>query len=218
LESHPAAALEQFEAVSLLIDRARSIVPEFAVTEDNSDAVVQLCNQLDGIPLAIELAATRLRSLSITQIVERLDRRFQLLTGGYRTGLPRQQTLRALIDWSCELCTPAEQLLWARLSVFPGSFDLESAENVCGFGDLDPLQIVDLIDRLVAKSIIFTERSGEHIRYGQLVTVREYGAELLSRGTGMRCSNGGSATTISSGPATWSPDGAAPGRPKRSRP
>ena len=124
--------------MSLLIDRARSIVPEFAVTEDNSDAVVQLCNQLDGMPLAIELAATRLRALSVTQIVERLDRRFQLLTGGDRTGLPRQQTLRALIDWSCELCTPAEQLLWARLSAFPGSFDLESAEKVCGFGDLGP--------------------------------------------------------------------------------
>jgi predicted ATPase/DNA-binding CsgD family transcriptional regulator len=184
LESHPAAGLEQFEAVNLLIDRARSIVPDFAVTDENSDAVVQLCNQLDGMPLAIELAATRLRALSMTQIVERLDRRFQLLTGGDRTGLPRQQTLRALIDWSCELCTPAEQLLWARLSVFPGSFDLESAENVCGFGDLDPLQIVDLIDRLVAKSIIFTERSGEQVRYGQLMTVREYGAELLSRGDG----------------------------------
>lgn len=180
-ESHTAEGLDQFEAVSLLIDRARSIVPDFAVTAENSDAVVQLCNSLDGMPLAIELAATRLRSLSVTQIVERLDRRFQLLTGGDRAGLPRQQTLRALIDWSCELCTPAEQLLWARLSVFPGNFDLESAENVCGFGDLDPLQIIDVMDRLVAKSIIFTERSGEQVRYRQLMTVREYGAELLAR-------------------------------------
>lgn len=116
--------------------------------------------------------------------MDRLDQRFQLLTGGDRTGLPRQQTLRALIDWSCELCTPAEQLLWARLAVFPGSFDLESAEIVCGFGDLDRAQIVDLIDRLVAKSIIFTERSGENVRYGQLMTVREYGAELLAREDG----------------------------------
>jgi DNA-binding CsgD family transcriptional regulator/tetratricopeptide (TPR) repeat protein len=167
--------------VNLLVDRARSIIPDFAVTAENSDAVVQLCNRLDGMPLAIELAATRLRSLSVTQIVERLDRRFQLLTGGDRAGLPRQQTLRALIDWSCELCTPAEQLLWARLSVFPGSFDLESAENVCGFGELDPLQIIDVMDRLVAKSIIFTERSGEQVRYRQLMTMREYGAELLAQ-------------------------------------
>jgi predicted ATPase/DNA-binding CsgD family transcriptional regulator len=179
-ESHTSEGLEQFEAVSLLIDRARSIVPDFAVTAENSDAVVQLCNSLDGMPLAIELAAARLRSLSVTQIVERLEKRFQLLTGGDRAGLPRQQTLRALIDWSCELCTPAEQLLWARLSVFPGSFDLESAENVCGFGDLDRLQIVDLMDRLVAKSIISTERSGEQVRYRQLMTMREYGAELLA--------------------------------------
>ncbi|QCB98872.1 LuxR family transcriptional regulator [Arthrobacter sp. PAMC25564] len=180
LEPHTAESLGQFEAVSLLIDRARSIVPDFAVTAENSEAVVQLCNSLDGIPLAIELAAVRLRSLSVTQIVERLERRFQLLTGGDRTGLPRQQTLRALIDWSCELCTPAEQLLWARLSVFPGTLDLESAENVCGFGGLDPLQIIDLMDRLVAKSVIFTERSGEQVRYRQLMTMREYGAELLS--------------------------------------
>jgi predicted ATPase/DNA-binding CsgD family transcriptional regulator len=179
-ESHSAAALDQYEAVNLLVDRARAIVADFAITDENSDAVVQLCSRLDGIPLAIELAAARLRSLSVTQIVERLDRRFQLLTGGDRAGRPRQKTLRALIDWSCQLCTPAEQLLWARLSVFPGSFDLESAESVCGFGDLDPVQILELLDRLVAKSIVSTERSGEQIRYRQLMTMREYGAELLA--------------------------------------
>jgi predicted ATPase/DNA-binding CsgD family transcriptional regulator len=179
-ESHTVTGLHQYEAVNLLIDRARGMVADFAVTAENSEAVVQLCNRLDGMPLAIELAAARLRSLSVTQIVERLDRRFQLLTGGDRAGLPRQRTLRALIDWSCELCTPAERLLWARLSVFPGSFDLESAENVCGFGDLDPIQILDLLDRLVAKSVVSTERSGEQIRYRQLMTMREYGAELLA--------------------------------------
>ena len=180
LESHTATALDQYEAVNLLVDRARAIVADFAVTAENSDAVVQLCNRLDGIPLAIELAAARLRSLSVTQIVERLDRRFQLLTGGDRAGLPRQKTLRALIDWSCQLCTPAEQLLWARLSVFPGSFDLESVEKVCGFGDLHETQILELLDKLVAKSIVSTERSGEQIRYRQLMTMREYGAELLA--------------------------------------
>lgn len=183
-EEHTPEGLEQFEAVNLLIDRARSITPDFTVTAENAAAVIQLCNSLDGIPLAIELAAARLRSLSVTQIVERLERRFQLLTGGDRAGLPRQQTLRALVDWSYELCTPAEQLIWARLSVFPGSFDLESAENVCGFGDLDPLEVIDLLDRLVAKSIVLIQRTGEHVRYRQLMTMREYGAELLARGDG----------------------------------
>lgn len=183
LDSHAAAGLEQYEAVSLLVDRARATITDFSVTPENSDAIVQLCNRLDGIPLAIEMAAARLRSLSVTQIVERLDQRFQLLTSGDRAGLPRQKTLRALIDWSCDLCTPAEQLLWARLSVFPGSFDLESVESVCGFGDLDPTQILDLLDRLVAKSIVSAERSGELIRYRQLMTIREYGADLLARGT-----------------------------------
>jgi predicted ATPase/DNA-binding CsgD family transcriptional regulator len=177
---HTALGLDRFESVSLLIDRARSIVPDFAVTAENCAAVAQLCNRLDGMPLAIELAAARLRSLSVTQLAERLERRFQLLIGGDRASMPRQQTLRALIDWSCQLCTPPEQLLWARLSVFPGSFDLATAEMVCGFGELDPLQIIDVMDRLVAKSIIFTERSGEQIRYRQLMTMREYGAELLA--------------------------------------
>lgn len=171
--------LDHFEAVRLLIDRARSIVPDFSVTDENRDAVIQLCSRLDGIPLAIELAATRLRALSVTQIGARLDHRFQLLTGGNRVALPRQQTLRALIDWSYELCTAAEQLLWARLSVFPGSFDLTAAEDVCGFGELEADRIVDLLDRLVAKSIILAERSGEQVRYRQLMTVREYGVQLL---------------------------------------
>lgn len=180
-EEHTPEGLEQFEAVNLLIDRARSIVPDFAVTAENAAAVVQLCSSLDGIPLAIELAAARLRSLSVTQIVERLERRFQLLTGGDRSALPRQQTLRALVDWSYELCKPAEQVLWARLSVFPGSFDLESAEDVCGFGNLDPLEVIDLLDRLVAKSIVLIQRTGEHVRYRQLMTMREYGGELLAR-------------------------------------
>lgn len=176
---HTPHGIDHFEAVKLLIDRARSIQPDFTVTVENVDAVVHLCNRLDGIPLAIELAATRLRALSVTQIADRLDKRFQLLTGGSRTALPRQQTLRALIDWSYELCTAAEQLLWIRLAVFSGSFDLEAAEQICGFGDLDRELIIDLLDRLIAKSILATERDGENIRYRQLMTVREYGAQLL---------------------------------------
>jgi predicted ATPase/DNA-binding CsgD family transcriptional regulator len=171
--------LEHFESVQLLLDRARGVVPDFAVTEDNRAAIVQLCSTLDGMPLAIELAATRLRTLSVTQLVERLDQRFQLLTGGDRTALPRQQTLRALIDWSYELCTTAEKLLWKRLSVFPGSFDLHAVEEVCIFGDLEHELAVDVLDHLVAKSIVLTERSGEGVRYRLLMTIREYGAQLL---------------------------------------
>ncbi|MCX5042365.1 LuxR C-terminal-related transcriptional regulator [Aldersonia sp. NBC_00410] len=178
-ESHTAKAIAHYEAVSLLVDRARNVLPDFTVTDENVEAVVQLCDRLDGIPLAIELAATRLRSLSVTQIVHRLDKRFSLLAGGNRMAMPRQQTLRALIDWSFDLCTQSEQLLWARLSIFPGTFDLDAVEEICGFGALDPELIIDLLDRLVAKSIILTERTGESVRYRQLMTVREYGSELL---------------------------------------
>lgn len=174
-----AADLERFEAVGLLVDRARQVVPGFEVTDDNADAVAQLCIALDGVPLALELAATRLRSLSPAQLVERLDRRFALLTGGSRVAVPRQQTLRALIDWSYELCSDAERTLWARLSVFTGSFDLEGAETVCADDDLPSEQVIDLLDRLIAKSLVGVDRSSSVLRYSQLVTVREYGHELL---------------------------------------
>jgi len=178
--------IEYFDSVRLLIDRARSVDPAFEVTTANRVAVAQLCQRLDGIPLAIELAATRLRSMSVVQLVERLDRRFDLLTGGSRAALPRQQTLRALIDWSHELCSPDERLLWARLSVFSGGFEVEAAEEVCGFGQLTSEGVLDLIDHLVAKSLVIAEnvydtQSGGsvRVRYRQLMTFREYGAELL---------------------------------------
>lgn len=177
--------LEGFESVRLLLDRARNVDPEFELTDGNRSDVAQLCQMLDGIPLAIELAASRLRSVSVGQLVDRLDRRFDILTGGSRAVLPRQQTLRALIDWSYELCTPAEQLLWGRLSVFPGGFDLGAAEEVCGFGALDPRDVLDVLDHLVAKSLVVAARppalgeGSERVRYHQLMTVREYGAELL---------------------------------------
>lgn len=180
-DSHNPQGLDRFEAVRLLTDRTRGVAPDFTITAENSAAIVQLCDRLDGIPLAIELAASRLRSLTVSQFLERLDKRFQLLTGGDRTALPRQQTLRALIDWSYDLCTDAEQLLWARLSVFPGGFDLAAAETVCGFEGLGPEAIIDHLDRLIAKSIILTERSGEKMRYRQLMTMREYGAQLLEK-------------------------------------
>ncbi|MFF4145465.1 ATP-binding protein [Streptomyces sp. NPDC001698] len=178
---HDAASVDHSEAVQLLVDRARSVAPDFAVTDANRPAVQQLCERLDGMPLAIELAAIRLRTLSVGQVVERLDHRFELLTGGSRVARPRQQTLRALIDWSHELCSDDERLLWARMSVFPGGCDLTAVEEVCGFGDLAPERIVDILDRLVAKSIVIAEHTGEQVRYRQLMTVREYGAERLGQ-------------------------------------
>lgn len=170
--------IEQFESVVMLVDRARQVIPDFTITDSNRDAIAQLCVQLDGIPLAIELAATRLRTLSPRQLLQRLDRRFQLLTRGDRTSLPRQQTLQALISWSFELCTPAEQLLWRRLSIFPGAFDLEAAEEVCGFGDLSPEEIFDLLDQLVSKSILLAEYDSDEVNYRMLMTIREYGTQL----------------------------------------
>lgn len=172
--------IEDFEAVTMLVDRARHIVPDFSVTPQNREVIAQVCARLDGIPLAIELAATRLRTLSPDQLLERLDHRFQLLNRGDRAMLPRQQTLAALIDWSYELCSSDEQLLWRRLSIFPGAFDLAAAEAICGCAELAEAEIFDLLDQLVAKSIVLTEREGDQIRYHMLMTIREYGARLLT--------------------------------------
>lgn len=173
-------AVQDYDAVRLLVDRARSTVADFAVTAQNAQQVVALCARLDGIPLAIELAAARLRSLSLGQILDRLDHRFELLTRGDRSAAPRQKTLRALIDWSSDLCSDRERILWRRVTVFPGRFDLEAAEEVCGFGDLERSEILDLLDRLVAQSLLQTDRTGPRVRFLQLMTVREYGQELLS--------------------------------------
>ncbi|MGW0842853.1 ATP-binding protein [Streptomyces sp. NPDC002787] len=167
------------EAVRLLRDRAVASRPEFEVTDANRAAVTRLCTRLDGLPLAIELAASRLRTLTVEQVTERLEDRFALLTGGSRAARPRQRTLRALIDWSYELCTPAERLLWNRLSVFAGGFGLDAAEGV-GAGDgIERREILDLLDRLVAQSVVLiNEREGQP-RYWMLETIREYGKERL---------------------------------------
>lgn len=173
-------ALENFESVALLVDRARQFVSDFSVTSKNRHDIAQICARLDGIPLAIELASTRLRTLSPAQLLDRLDQRFHLLNRGDRTILPRHQTLQALVDWSYELCSEPEQLLWQRLSVFPDAFDLDSAEYVCGFGELKFHEIFDLLDQLVAKSILQTDLASEPVRFRQLMTVREYGTQLLT--------------------------------------
>ncbi|AQA22749.1 NB-ARC domain protein [Rhodococcus sp. MTM3W5.2] len=171
-------ALPSYDAVTLFTERAAAVLPGFAVSEDNMAAVAGICHRLDGLPLPIELAAGRLAALSPEQILQRLTDRFTLLTRGGRTAPTRQQTLRLSVDWSHELCTPEEQQLWARLSVFAGSFELAAVEYVCG-ADLTPGAMLDLIASLVEKSILIHEESATAGRYGLLDTIRVYGLEKL---------------------------------------
>src|SRR6185503_11199939 len=174
--------LSQYEAVRLFIDRALLVVPHFEVDKDNAPFIAQICYRLDGIPLAIELAAARVKMMSVEQISKRLDDRFRLLTGGTRTSLPRQQTLRALIDWSYDILTENERLLLRRLSAFAGGWTLEAAEEVCaGEDDISPYDILDLLTQLVNKSLVVVieqSQSGE-TRYRMLETVRQYAREKL---------------------------------------
>ncbi|MFI6295789.1 ATP-binding protein [Nonomuraea sp. NPDC050790] len=167
-------------AIELFALRAATVVPGFRLTETNGQQVVALCRRLDGMPLAIELATVRLRAVPLEQLIERLEDRFRLLTGGRRTALPRHQTLRTTIDWSHDLCTPQERLLWARLSVFAGSFDLEAAEEVCADERLPVETVMETLIGLVDKSLVL--RADEPgARYRQLDTIREYGADQLAR-------------------------------------
>jgi predicted ATPase/class 3 adenylate cyclase len=175
----PLERLQEFEAVQLFADRARLTQPTFAVTQANAPAVVQVCDRLDGIPLAIELAAARVKALAVEQIVERLDDRFRLLTGGSRTALPRQQTLRALIDWSYELLTEAERALLRRLSVFAGGWTLAAAEAVGGGDGIEEWEVLDLLTQLVEKSLVLYEDEEGEARYRLLETIRQYSAERL---------------------------------------
>ncbi|MGW1667473.1 ATP-binding protein [Streptomyces sp. NPDC002324] len=168
------------EAVELLRDRATAVRPEFRITDANWDAVTRLCDGLDGLPLAIELAASRLRTLTVEQAVDRLEDRFALLSGGSRTARPRQRTLRALIDWSYELCSPAERLLWNRLSVFAGGFALDAAEDVCAGEGIPAQEVLDLLDRLVAQSVVLPTKAEDLPRYRLLETIRQYGRERLA--------------------------------------
>ncbi len=174
------AALAQCDAVRLFVERAGAILPGFAVTEANRDAVERVCRQLDGLPLGIELAAVRLRALSVQQLLDRLDDRFRLLTQGSRAVLPRHRTLRALVDWSYDLCTDKEQLLWARISVFAGSLDLEAAEAVCGGDGIGREEVLDLVTGLVDKSVLIREDHPEAVRYRMLDTLRHYGRDRLA--------------------------------------
>jgi predicted ATPase len=151
-------ALRQYPAVHLFVDRATAVLPTFGLTEHNAPAVAEICRRLDGIPLAIELAAARVRALSVENIAARLNDRFHLLTGGNRTALPRQQTLRALIDWSYDLLAEKERILFRRLAVFAGGWTLEAAEAVCS-GAMSASAVLDLL-AIVDKSVVTLDRSG----------------------------------------------------------
>ncbi|GAA4622808.1 LuxR family transcriptional regulator [Actinoallomurus vinaceus] len=175
-----AADLTQSEAVALFLDRAEAVVNDFAADTRSHVTAARICRRLDGIPLAIELAAVRLRALSAQQILDRLTNRFELLTSGYRTAMPRQQTLRALIDWSHALCSVPEQTLWARLSVFAERFDIEAVVAVCADETLPPETLHDLLSALVDKSIVAREPYGDEVRFVLLETLREYGQERLA--------------------------------------
>lgn len=171
----------RYDSVRLFTERASAAKHGFRVTKENAEAVGQICRRLDGIPLALELAAARLKIMTPAQIAERLDDRFQLLTGGSRTAVPRQRTLEAAVDWSYELLDEHEQLLFQRLSVFTGGFTLEAAEEVCGDQPLEGFEVLDLLGRLVDKSLIVaTEEIGGAVRNRMLETLRQYAASKLA--------------------------------------
>lgn len=180
-----AESLSHFESVRLFIDRALQTQPNFQVTNVNAPTIASICYRLDGIPLALELAAARTRSLSVEDISAKLDQRFRLLTGGSRTALPRQQTLRSLIDWSYDLLSVAERALLCRLSVFAGGWTLESAEAVCTGGDVEDWEVLDLLTSLCDKSLVLAEPTATSMRYRLLETMRQYARDrLLERSEG----------------------------------
>jgi predicted ATPase/DNA-binding SARP family transcriptional activator len=178
-------ALESSEAVRLFIERAVVASPGFRIDQDSIVTVANICQRLDGIPLAIELAAARVTVLSAGQILKRLDDRFELLKGGLRSSLPRQQTLRATIEWSYDLLPEKECILFRRLAVFAGSWSLEAAEKVCGGNGIESGEILDLMDQLINKSLVIAEAivvpdtTGSSMRYRCLETIRQFASEKL---------------------------------------
>jgi predicted ATPase len=177
----PIEELMTYEAVQLFIERARSVLPSFSLTPENAPAVVQVCRRLDGIPLPTELAAARISVLSLEQIIARLDDACRLLTGGSRTVLPRQQTLRAAMDWSYNLLSAQEQAFFRRLSVFAGSFSLEAAEAICAGEPGEECDVLEVLSSLIHKSLLLMEQRSGEARYRLLETMRQYGQEKLQQ-------------------------------------
>lgn len=172
--------MNQFAAIRLFVERTVLYQPAFRVTTGNLKAITELCRRLDGIPLAIELAAARIKVLTVEQIAARLDDRFRLLTGGTRTSLPHHQTLRAAMDWSHDLLPEDERALFRRLAVFMGGFTLEAAEGVCTGGGMEAAHVLDLLARLVDKSLVVVDEGhGTESRYRLLETIRQYALDRL---------------------------------------
>jgi non-specific serine/threonine protein kinase len=173
--------MTEYEAIRLFVDRARAVRPDFALTEYNAPVVTQVCQRLDGIPLAIELAAARAKILSVEQIAARVDDRFGLLTAGSRTALPRHRTLRATVDWSYDLLSEKEQAVLRRVSVFAGGFTLVAVETICSENDLEQPDALEVLSHLVDKSLVLVEAEyrGQDARYRLLETLRAYGLERL---------------------------------------
>jgi predicted ATPase/DNA-binding CsgD family transcriptional regulator len=177
----PAGQLIADGSVNLLVERACAIDPGFELNDDNAEAVVQLCRLLEGLPLAIELAAAKLRALTVEQVVERFGRRLTALTAAGTTSASRHRSLRSMVDWSYELCPKTARVLWRRLSVFSATFDLELAESVCAFGELHPDDVLDAIEQLVAQSILSTSRGAGTMRYRVPAAIREVAADLADQ-------------------------------------
>lgn len=179
------ALLSEYEAVQLFVVRAQEAAPDFCMTSRNAETIARICAHLDGLPLAIELAAARIRALSVEEIARKLDNRFRLLTGGNRAALPRQKTLRALLDWSYDLLNEAERALFCRLAVFAGGWNLEAAEEVCGAESdrvetaFEAWETLDLLSALVDKSLVVREAGEEQTRCRLLETMRQYAWERL---------------------------------------
>ena len=175
-----AAEALSYGAVALFVERATFADGRFRFTDDNAPIVADICRRLDGIALAIELAATRVKVIAVQQLSQRLDERFRVLTGGNRTALPRQQTMRALIDWSYDLLTEAEKAIFRRVSIFAGGWTLEAAGDVCSDDTIETWQVLDLLGALVDKSLVATEALPSSIRCRLLESTREYASERLS--------------------------------------
>jgi len=173
-------ALAKTESLQLFTERAALLSKGFAVSEHNALTIAQICQRLDGIPLAIELAAARVNLLTVDQILNRLDDRFNLLTGGLRSTLPRHRTLRATIEWSYDLLSEKERLLFQRLAVFTGGWTLEAAETVCSGKGIEPHEVLDMLSRLADKSLVLFKTIEGKARYHRLETLRKFACEMLS--------------------------------------
>jgi predicted ATPase/class 3 adenylate cyclase len=173
-------AIVRSDAVALFAERAEAVDADFRITAANASAVAELCRRLDGIPLAIEIAAARVNAMTPAELARGLDHRFDLLSGGRRRAVQRHLTLRAAIDWSYDLLSESERLVLVRLSVFAGGCTSESAEAVCGWGPVDPARVMGVLTDLVARSLVVAERAGSETRYRLLETIREYGEDRLA--------------------------------------